>query len=224
MNLNSNTTTVDATHLIGCVGKPFADGGLLVMEIEIWKDIPNYEGYYQVSSLGRVKSLKREVIKGRGNGIHIVEEKILAQHLSKDRGYSCVQLQKNKDIKFKGVHQLVGLAFIPNPLKKRTVNHIDGDKTNNRLDNLEWHTYREQILHRINVLGIHQPMGAECKFSKPLYQYDADFNLVKTWGSLADAERSGYSKSNIYYSWKGKKMRLGYYWSRTPITKETAND
>lgn len=102
--------------------------------MEIWKNIPQYEGIYQVSSLGRVKSLKFN------------KEKILKNSLDK-KGYVRVNLFKNGEALTFFVHQLVALTFIQNPLFKDQVNHKDGNKLNNCVDNLEWCTNLENIRH-----------------------------------------------------------------------------
>lgn len=106
------------------------------MEEEIWKDINGYEGLYQVSNFGRVKSCER--IDANNHPIH---EKILKQ--SKCQGYLCVNLYKNGVRKMVKVHRLVALAFIPNPYHKPEVGHKDETRDNNRVDNLEWVTTKE---------------------------------------------------------------------------------
>lgn len=107
---------------------------------EIWKNVQGYEGQYQVSNLGRVKSLKRKLDNGRS-----VNEKILNSSSKKKTqdGYLMVALA-GKTFR---VNRLVATAFIPNPDNKSVVNHIDGDKENNRADNLEWATISENMLH-----------------------------------------------------------------------------
>ena len=95
--------------------------------IEIWKDIEGYENLYQVSNLGRVKSL---------NYNHTGKEKIMKA--KKDKGYLRVQLYKDGKPKFYSVHRLVATSFLPNPNNLSQVNHIDEDKSNNIVDNLEW--------------------------------------------------------------------------------------
>lgn len=111
---------------------------------EVWKDVEGFEGLYQVSNLGRVRSLGS---RGR----------IRSLSLTKD-GYVKVRLiHKGKD-KTARVHRLVAEAFVPNPDNKGTVNHIDGDKTNNRVDNLEW-TDRSEQMHHAYRLGLKTPMG-----------------------------------------------------------------
>lgn len=107
---------------------------------EIWKDVQGYEGQYQVSNLGRVKSIKRKLANGR-----TVTEKILNSSSKKKTqdGYLMVALA-GKTFR---VNRLVATAFIPNPDNKTVVNHIDGNKENNKADNLEWATISENMLH-----------------------------------------------------------------------------
>ena len=108
---------------------------------EIWKAIKDYEGKYEVSNLGRVKSLERTSRLNKK-----IKEKILAprEHTG---GYLRVQLSR-KDFY---IHRLVAETFIPNPENKSQVNHIDGNKRNNRVDNLEWNTPLENNLHAIRT-------------------------------------------------------------------------
>jgi len=122
------------------------------MEQEIWKNITGYEGLYQISNLGRVKSLARIVPrKSRSHGTYnlTVKEKILTVFLV-DNQYYRVALSKNGIEKKLRIHQLIARAFIPNPLNKPQVNHINGIKTDNKIENLEWCTFQENMTHAKN--------------------------------------------------------------------------
>lgn len=115
-------------------------------EKEIWKDIKGYEGLYQVSNLGRIKSLQRYRISKSGTNQN-VNEKILKQSCGKTNKYLNVTLAKNKKNKTFQIHRLAALNFIPNPNNYPQVNHKDGNKQNNCVDNLEWCTCKENINH-----------------------------------------------------------------------------
>jgi len=108
---------------------------------EVWKDVVGYEGLYQISTFGRVKSLKR--FDTRGN---LLKSRIL-KNVSRGNGYLSVDLCKNATAKLFDLHRLVAQAYIPNPDSKPQVNHIDEDKTNNNVDNLEWVTIKENANH-----------------------------------------------------------------------------
>ena len=110
--------------------------------IEVWKDIPGFEGRYQASNLGRIRSIQDNHGK--------YKEQIRSTWIS-SKGYKYVQLFiKNKRHNV-SVHHAVASAFIPNPDNKPTVNHIDGNKQNNRVDNLEWVTYSENHVHAYKI-------------------------------------------------------------------------
>lgn len=109
--------------------------------LEIWKDIEGFEGHYQVSNFGRIKSLSRK------SGNTIKKERILKPR-DHTHGYSEVSLGKDMKFKNKFVHRLVAIAFIPNPDNKPQVNHINENKQDNRVENLEWVTAKYNINYK----------------------------------------------------------------------------
>lgn len=176
---------------------------------EIWKDVVGYEGLYQISNLGNVKSL---------NYNHTGKERILAKKHHKS-GYVTVTLCKNGKHKNKSIHILVAMAFIPNRFSLPCVNHIDGDKENNFVDNLEWVTYSQNTMHAIqtglrvdsNMRGV---MGPANKNSRPVRQYTKDGEIVKVWPCVSDAARFyGCNPCTITNCTKGRiKTCKGYIW------------
>lgn len=131
---------------------------------EIWKPIPGYERIYEVSSYGNVKSLDREITNSIGT-TRLYVGKVLKK--SKDRyGYSICKLFKNSKGKNHTIHRLVAIAFIENIDNKPIVNHIDGNKLNNHVSNLEWCTNSENDLHAFS-LGLRSTLkGEKCNFAK----------------------------------------------------------
>ena len=110
---------------------------------EIWKDIYGYEGLYQVSNSGRVRSLNKLIDDYRGKEVRLIKGKVLKPF---DRnGYYVISLTKNKQRHNYSVHRLVAQAFIKNIDNKPYINHLDYDKHNNCVDNLEWCTQKENI-------------------------------------------------------------------------------
>lgn len=176
------------------------------MTKEIWRDIPEYEELYQISNLGRVKSLERRVITCDGVTRNMTE-KILKPCLH--RGYYSIILRKNKKIKYYGVHQLVAKAFIPNPNNLPYINHKDENKANNHVENLEWCTAQYNINY-----GTHNERQALTK-SKTVYQYSLDKVLLNVWKSTHDVHRKlGYAQGNIARCCRGEsKTSNGYIWS-----------
>jgi hypothetical protein len=121
--------------------------------IEIWKDIKNYEGLYQVSNYGRVKSLNHET-KGKDGLTYRYKGRIRRVGTSQ-QSPNYIQyfynLSKQGKTRTMQIHRLVAITFIPNPLNKREVNHIDGDTSNNHISNLEWMTPKENYEHAVNM-------------------------------------------------------------------------
>lgn len=130
---------------------------------EVWKDIKGYEGLYQVSSLGRIKSLER-ITKGRIR--YYKKEKILKNHIGQD-GYFKTYLYKLGKVKTCRINRLVAETFIPNPENKPEVNHINEVKTDNRVENLEWTTRKENSLHSsYKFMGENNPRSNSKDFYK----------------------------------------------------------
>ena len=172
---------------------------------EIWEDVLDYEGLYKISNLGRVKSLKRNTTHNR------------IMKLCLDRyGYLYVGLSKNGKVNYKKVHRLVAQAFIPNLNNKPQVNHIDGNKQNNCVDNLEWCDASYNQLHAVK-LGLTHPWmkgkkGKNCIFSKVVYQYSLNGVFIKKWDAISDASRKlNIPTSNIVRSCKNKTRTAGGY-------------
>ena len=170
------------------------------MENEVWKDIEGYEGHYQVSNLGRVKSLKR------GN------DKIMSLRRYKG-GYLLVNLCKNGEMKTFTIHRLVGQAFLPNPNNLPQINHKDEDKTNNRVENLEWCSvkYNNSFGTRLQRVSVKM---TNRKLSKQVLQYSKDGEFVREWKSTHDVERNlGFNRGHISSCCLGKlKSAYRFVW------------
>lgn len=162
---------------------------------EVWKDIVGYEGLYQVSNLGRVKSLER-----LSKNLSHIKEKIMTPQFK--RGYYHILFNK----KCYRVHRLVAQAFIPNPNSLPEVNHINGIKTDNRVDNLEWVSHDTNMKHASQIIN---HMGSA------INQYNLNGEFIKTWKNGSDAANYlNASASNIYKVCNNKrKSAYGYIWS-----------
>lgn len=188
--------------------------------MELWVDVKGYEGHYKVSSLGRIKSVERIVRTGQYYKERVIPEKILLFRFDKD-GYYRVCLCKNGEKKTLRVSRIVCMAFHPNPENKPQVNHKNGDRKCDYESNLEWMTCRENIVHSWGVLNrtATKPMlgriGFDSPFSKPLYQYDMDGNLVKIWGSMGEAALAGFDRGRMKDVVAGRlRHHKKFKWSR----------
>ena len=180
---------------------------------EIWKDIPGYEGLYQVSNMGRVRSLNYKKKKG---SIHIMKTEMA-------RGYLRVMLSRKHIL----VHRLVAEAFIPNPKGLPCINHKDENKTNNFVwvnedgsidlekSNLEWCSYSYNCSYgaRIKKLLATRKINEGKTAEKPVRQLTLNGTLVTVWPSLMEAERNGYNHTCISCCCNGKKnSHKGFLW------------
>lgn len=180
--------------------------------IEEWQDIEGYEGLYQVSSMGRVKSLKRKAHHWRGGELTI-KERIL-KPITDSFGYRIVNLHTGGKQKTHKVHRLVCQAFHENPENKPHVNHINEIKTDNRACNLEWATAKENNNH-----GTHNERVAKAR-SKQVGQYTLDGELIKVWPSVREVQRRmGFEQGYVSATARGEhKQAYDFIWKY--ISKE----
>lgn len=160
---------------------------------EIWKNIEGFEGIYQVSNLGRIKSLDRVDSLG-----HHRSERILKSGTDED-GYQLARLFKNGKAKMFKVHRLVYAAFCGEIPDGMQVNHINEDKSDNRLENLNLMTPKENCNWGTHIEKIIKAL------SKPVVGYDEQGNVVVTFSSTQEAGRNGYCSGNISACCNGKK-------------------
>lgn len=163
--------------------------------MEIWKDIPGYEGVYLVSNKGNIK--------------RISTNKILKPYENKRNGYLTINLS-NKGRKNLRIHRIVAKAFLPNPNNKPYINHIDGNKKNNNITNLEWCTQKENVDHAIKVLGVDHKKGIEKtheKSKKKVIRSDG-----KIYSCIQEAKQE-FPNAHIVEVCQGKlKTTKGYGW------------
>lgn len=147
----------------------------------IWIPVKDYEEYYQISNTGLVKSLKRTWITGR-NIVRHKEETILKPVLRRE-GYYCVSLVKNGVVSQRYIHRLVAEHFLPNKNPKLIVNHKDGNKLNNSIENIEWCTYTDNNNHALsNKLRIN-PTGSDNGYSKSITVDGIKYNSIKEYAA-----------------------------------------
>lgn len=168
-------------------------------ENEIWKDIEGYEGLYQVSDLGRVRSLDREDAQGRR-----IKGTVLAGSLN-GKGYLKVSLCRYGDVEGKLIHRLVAEAFIPNPDGLSEVNHLDEDKMNNAVSNLEWCSRPYNINY-----GAHNERMAKAN-ERPIYVVSGSGHHYYFGSIKKAAELLGLSRGAVSSCLHGKcKHHHGY--------------
>ena len=182
----------------------------MLLPKRIWKDIPGYEGLYQVSNTGQVRSLGNNKSK---------KTKIL-KTMADTKGYKRLTLYKNSKKKTYKVHRLVAQAFIPNPNDLPEVNHKDENKANNAVWNLEWCTHE----YNMNFGTVKERVSKtkrnkkHCK-AKPILMYTLDGQFIKRFDSIADANeflgKDRHKSNNIsacLRGCKGQKTAYGYIW------------
>ena len=157
--------------------------------MEVWKDVPGYEGLYIASNLGRVKGLKRG--------------KILSP-APNEKGYLHIVLCKNGIMKTKKLHKIIAQTFVPNGSGLTEINHIDGNKLNNAADNLEWCSHLENMRHAVKL-------GLENK-KKLVAQFSESGDLIAIYPSILEAEQSVGAKGIGRACKKGYRAG-GYKWA-----------
>ena len=171
---------------------------------EIWVDIKGYEGLYQISTKGNVKSLER-LVSTKGGALRKVSEKLRENTFDKD-GYHRIALHKEGKRSMKFVHRLVAIGFIENPDNLPQVNHKDGVKSNNCVDNLEWVTEKENAIHSYDILGnkaANRESNGSAKLTEEAVQ-DIRSNYIKyKTPSKLFADKYGVSGSTICYVARG---------------------
>ena len=169
---------------------------------EIWKDIKGYEGKYQVSNFGNVKSL---------NYNHTGKEQLL-KPVQYNNGYLCINLYK--PLKRFLIHRLVANAFIPNPDNLPCVNHKDENKHNNHVYNLEWCTNKYNINYGTCIERIRETQLNDPNKSKKVYQYTLDGKFVREWKSTQECGRNGFNQGAVSSCCRGEiKTYKGFKWS-----------
>ncbi len=195
---------------------------------EIWKPIKGFEGFYEVSNMGNVRSIDR-VVK-RGNGTINRKSKFMSLFCSDaTHGYSLVNLYMNGKMYPRKVHRLVAEAFIPNPENKPCIDHINAIRNDNRVQNLRWVTYKENALNDITYFRCKQntyskdtvkkaletrKTGGKKRAPKTVYQFDKQGNFIAEYYSGAEASRkTGIDHSSIIDACNGKANTAGgYFW------------
>lgn len=185
--------------------------------MELWKNIEGYEGKYQISNNGNVKSL----IDNKGNKRELIRKPRIAKN-----GYYYVNLFIGSKAKSKKIHRLVAEHFIDNPDNKPCVNHIDGNKLNNNVDNLEWCTFSENSKHAVEhglmimPKGVKNYMfkrhGAQNPNSVPVLQCDLQGNVIKEWENIKIAgEQTKILSTSIAKCCRGERRTAGgYIWRK----------
>lgn len=187
--------------------------------MENWIPVVGFEGLYDVSNKGRIRSVERIYESGRCRRDTKMPQNIMKARADKD-GYLSLGLRKNGVRYYRRVSRIVCEAFHPNPLNKPVVNHKNGVKVCNDDWNLEWATHSENEKHSYDVLGKKSKgntgmNGVKNWRSRPLYQYTIDGTLVKKWESMNMAVVAGFTKKSLNKAVKKEfSHHRGFKWSR----------
>lgn len=179
-----------------------------------WKPVKNYEGYYEVSSDGQVRSLERKV--GRLNGsTGVLKPKNIVITINTN-GYPSVDLYKNGKRTTKRVHRLIMESFYP-----LDVNHINGDQTDNRIENLEWVTRSCNLVHSYHHLARKNKKNPYPSNARKVHRIDPDSGIVlETYRSMSDAGKDGYQISKVSLCCNGKReTHKKFKWSHADDKK-----
>ena len=192
-------------------------------EVEEWRDVQGYEGLYLISNLGQVQSLGR--VRSQRNVYteitRVYTGKILSQRIGK-AGYQYVNLYSLDKRTTKKIHRLVAEAFLENPENKPQVNHIDGNKLNNTVTNLEWNTSKENIVHGYNIGLIPRcPFGVNsANYKGPVHAINAKGELEFSMHGSQDFINKGFTVDGVKDVLRGRsKSHRGYI-----FTREILND
>ena len=188
------------------------------LENEIWKDVQGYTGLYQVSSYGRVKSLDRKTNTKLNHQDFVIKKgRIIIPHISKL--YNVVSLSKNNRVVTVRVHRLVAETFIPNPNNLSQVNHINGNKLDNRVVNLEWCNAKQNVQHAIKTGLVTKEQQNKCvkamaQTNRKKVNQIKNGKVINTFNSLIEAEKvTGINHKNISSAFRGySKTAGGYEW------------
>lgn len=170
---------------------------------EEWRDIPEYEGIYQASKLGRIRSVDRPR-RCKNNHIFICRGIVLKQCIQ-NNGYCLVWLRKDGRTKALCVHRLVASAFLPNPANLEQINHKDGNKKNNAVNNLEWCSRSENQKHAYRVLGRPRHLSAKVMCIETGEVFSSERNAERTKGlckGTISQMINGYKKTAGGFTWK----------------------
>lgn len=194
---------------------------------EIWKPIIGYEGFYEISNFGRVKSLDRWYISKKGYNIHATER--ILKVFKDSKGYPSVILSKDGIMRILLVHRLIAKHFIPNPENKRFVDHINTDVNDYRIDNLRWCTSKENANNPLTKKHLSEEVGKASANEKRIashirrmskvapkevFMYDKNDNFIRSFCSRSDAARffNGSASAIIHALDRDNRTAYGYKW------------